>query len=62
MGAAGKTQVAQAGAGAPTAGLARLAAGLEVELLGQVPVAATDRGLVHGQAAGGADLVAADLE
>ena len=62
MGAAGEAQVAQAGAGAPTAGLARLAAGLEAELLGQVPVAAADRGLVHGEAMGGADLAAADLE
>ena len=62
MGAAGQAQVAQAGAGAPTAGLARLAAGLEAELLGQVPVAAADRGLVHGEAMGGADLAATDLE
>ena len=62
MGAAGQAEVAQAGAGAPTAGLTRLAAGLELELLGQVPVAAADRGLVHGEAMGGADLAAADLE
>ena len=62
MGAAGKTEMAQAGAGAPTAGLGWVAAGLEPELLGQVPVAAADGGLVHGQAATGADLVAADLE
>ena len=33
-----------------------------MELLGQVPVAAADRGLVHGEAMGGADLAAADLE
>jgi hypothetical protein len=39
-----------------------VAAGLEPELLGQVPVAAADGGLVHGQAATGADLVAADFE
>ena len=62
MGAAGESQVAQAGAVAPTAGLARLPARLEAELLGQVPVAAADRGLVHGEAMGGADLAAADLE
>ena len=62
MGTAGQAQVAQAGAGAPAAGLTRLAARLEDELLGQVPVAAADRGLVHGEAMGGADLAAADLE
>ena len=62
MGTAGQAQVAQAGAGAPAAGLARLPARLKAELLGQVPVAAADRGLVHGEAMGGSDLAAADLE
>ena len=61
MGPAGQTQETQAAAHPPAAHLAGPSHGLEAELLGQLPVAAAHRGLVHRQGAGGAHLAAAHL-
>jgi hypothetical protein len=61
MGTTGQPQEAQARAQPPAAHLAGPAFGLEAELLGQIPVAAAHRGLVHREGAGGTHLATAHL-